>query len=220
MNPLMALILLITASLVATSASAANLYRYVNNEGVTVLDRTIPPEFVPLGYSILNERGEVLKVVPRALTEEEKAALRVAQQKLADQAARDAELKRLYRTPDDVDQAMVAWVNRLNVEISLVNGQQNAKKAELIVLQSDAADIERAGKPVTPELMEQIDEVQGDIEAIKLEIATILERIDTDIQMFELDKIRVSELTGIVAKPTIDVFRERDMRVPTFLLEK
>ena len=220
MNRITALILLITASLMTTSASAATLYRYVNNEGVTVLDRTIPPEFVPQGYSILNERGEVLKVVPRALTEEEKAALRVEQQKLAEQAARDAELRRLYRTPDDVDHAMVAWVNRLNVEISLANGQLNAKKAELIVLQSAAADIERAGKPVTPELMEQIEKVEGDIEVSKLEITTILDRIDADIQMFELDKIRVSELSGIVAKPTIDVFKERDMRVPTFLLEQ
>ena len=220
MNRAITFFLLITASLMATSAGAANLYRYVNNEGITVLDRTIPPQFVPQGYSILNERGEVLKVVPRALTEEEKSVMRVAQQKLAEQAARDAELKRLYRTPDDVDQAMIAWVNRLNVEMSLANGHLTAKKGELAHLQSNAADVERAGNSVTPELMEQIHKVQNEIESSKLNIALISKRIDADIQMFELDKIRVVELTGILAKSTISVLQEREMRVPDFLLAK
>jgi len=57
MNRITTLTLLMAASLIATSAWAANLYRYVNNEGITVLDRTIPPQFVPKCYSILNERG-------------------------------------------------------------------------------------------------------------------------------------------------------------------
>jgi len=220
MNRITTLTLLMAASLIATSAWAANLYRYVNNEGITVLDRTIPPQFVPKGYSILNERGEVLKVVPRALNEEEKAALRLEQQRAADQAARDAELRRLYRTPDDVDQAMIAWVNRLYVEISLTNGQLSAKKGELSDLQSTAANVERSGKTVTPELMDQIHEVQADIEGRKADIQAIHDRIDADIQMFELDKIRVAEISGITAKSTVDVLKARDMRIPAFLLRE
>ena len=49
------------------------LYRYVNEDGVTVIHYSIPPEYVHSGYEILNRDGSVFKVVPRSLTQEELA---------------------------------------------------------------------------------------------------------------------------------------------------
>lgn len=216
MNRILITAIILTTTMISSSVWSATLYRYVDHEGVTVLNRTIPPEFVPLGYTILNERGEVLKVVPRALTDEEKAVLRAEEQRVADQKARDTELRRLYRVPEDVDQAMLAWINRLNVEISLKNSHLQAKKQELSDLQSTAADIERSGKSISDTLMAQIRAVQAEMADDKAEIEAIFTRIALDIKLFDLDKIRVSEMTGIEAKSTVLVLEEHQLAVPDF----
>ena len=71
--------LFVTAMLVVPGSLAANLYRYTNSQGVTVVDYQVPVEYVSKGYEILNTEGMVVRVVPRELTEEEKK-VRNAQQ--------------------------------------------------------------------------------------------------------------------------------------------
>ena len=57
-------------------SAAAELYRYKNEDGITVLDSHVPARYVKNGYTILSLDGRVLEVVPRALTEEEIRRLR------------------------------------------------------------------------------------------------------------------------------------------------
>ena len=41
-------------------ASAAELYRYVDERGVVVLDRHgVPPQHISRGYQVLNEQGRI-----------------------------------------------------------------------------------------------------------------------------------------------------------------
>ena len=207
-------VFVVTLTFTAGNAWSANLYRYVDADGVTVLDRTIPPEFVQNGYTILNEQGSILKVVPRALTEEEKTILRAEEQRAAAQAARDAELRSLYRAPDDVDVAMVAWIKRLNIEISIKQSQVQTKRLELLDLQGTAADIERSGNSISDELYNQINAVQAGIDSDKAGIDALVVRIVADIKTFESAKTRLSQLTGIAAKPTAAVLEAHQLYVP------
>ena len=50
---------------------AAELYRYKNEDGVTVLDSHVPARYVKNGYTILSLDGRVLEVVVRALSDKE-----------------------------------------------------------------------------------------------------------------------------------------------------
>ena len=62
------------------SVTAAELYRYKNEAGITVVDWVIPAAYVSSGYEILNESGQVVRVVPPAkwiLTLSETPLLRV-----------------------------------------------------------------------------------------------------------------------------------------------
>lgn len=186
----------------ATIAQGANLYRYIDDNGTVVLDRSIPPEYVSKGYVILNEQGAVLKIVPPALTENQKLKLRAEKQRVAIEEARDKELLKLYRSPEDVDRAMNAWMSRLEVEISLKKNQLSIKRSELAEIQSEAAELERTGKTVTPEILQQLAVVDVEIKEIIASIDLVKQRIEEDTFMFELDKARVSEITGIKAKPT------------------
>ena len=53
----------------AASVTAAELYRYQNEDGITVVDWVIPAASVSGGYEILNESGQVVRVVPPAKTD-------------------------------------------------------------------------------------------------------------------------------------------------------
>ena len=81
---------------------ATEMYRYTNAQGVMVIDRQgVPSEFIAKGYEVLNDQGRVVRVVPPAPTPEE------LQKLLADRerAKSDAQLLRLYSSPEDVDRA-------------------------------------------------------------------------------------------------------------------
>ena len=66
----------------AASVTAAELYRYQNEDGITVVDRVIPGAYVSRGCEVLNESGQVVRVVPPAKMdtdfERDAAAARVA----------------------------------------------------------------------------------------------------------------------------------------------
>lgn len=177
------------------TAFAANLYRYTDDNGTVVLDRSIPPEFVSKGYQVLDESGHVIKTVAPALTPEELARKKDAERRAELQLARDEELLKLYRSASDVDRAMASWMSRLDVEISLKRNQMAIKRSQYNDLQSEAADLERQGKPVSQEILNKMNEVQEDIDRIQASIEVIEARKKEDQVMFELDKQRVMELT-------------------------
>ena len=58
---------------------AANIYRYYDNQGNLFHGSQVSPEFVKNGYEVLNEKGQVIQTVARALTEEEREAQALAQ---------------------------------------------------------------------------------------------------------------------------------------------
>jgi len=64
----LALVLVLFTCSVAT---VDNLYRYKNEAGGTVADWHVPAKFAGRGYEVLNPLGEVIKVVPRQLSDSE-----------------------------------------------------------------------------------------------------------------------------------------------------
>ena len=51
--------------------TAAELYRYQNEAGITVVDWAIPAAYVGSGYDVLNESAQIVHVVPPAKTDTE-----------------------------------------------------------------------------------------------------------------------------------------------------
>ncbi|MBP8237047.1 MAG: DUF4124 domain-containing protein, partial [Pseudomonas sp.] len=84
---------LLLGLLLPVVAGAAELYRYVDDKGTTVLSRQgVPPEHISKGYEVLNDQGRVIQVIPPAPSAEEMKRI------LADKAraSSDAQLLRLY----------------------------------------------------------------------------------------------------------------------------
>ncbi len=192
-------VIFVTASLlIAQLAAAPTLYRYKDAKGETVLDTTVPPEYVKNGYEVLNQGGLVIKVIPPAPTEaqllEKQRQLEVEAEK-QEQRDKDRELLRLYSHPDEI---IVLWQRRVDdigSFIKLKTDNIEIQKKKLDDLLSKAANLQRAGKTVDDGLVNNMTLIEDKITAMENEIAN--SRIDIDMESLEFQRKmdRLIELT-------------------------
>ncbi|MDM8348610.1 DUF4124 domain-containing protein [Pseudomonas sp. sp1636] len=174
-------------------AGATELYRYTDDQGITVLNRQgVPPEFIAKGYEVLNDQGRVIKVIPPAPSAEEMRRL------LADKARAnsDAQLLRLYSTPEDIDRARDRKLAELDGLIGVARGNLQSARTQQANLQSQAADHERAGRAVPEHLLAQIDNQKDEQLRLYKDIARYQEARKQAQASFAADRERLGELLG------------------------
>ncbi|AYC34843.1 DUF4124 domain-containing protein [Pseudomonas cavernae] len=185
---------LLLGLLLPLGAGATELYRYVNDKGVTVLDRQgVPPQYIGKGYEVINEQGRVIRVIPPAPSAEE-------MQRQLDEKARassDAQLLRLYSTLEDVDRAKARKLTELDGLIGVARGNLQSLRSQQANLQGQAADQERAGRQVPEHLLAQIDNLKAEQEHAQQDI----QRYETARQQaeasFGADRARLAKLLGV-----------------------
>lgn len=154
------MIFLLAGLLISHSVLAVSYYRYENEEGRKVITQTLPPNVVSRGYEVLNERGIVTKVVPKALSQEELAELAEAERgklQQAEQARRDKKLLSIFSSPKDAERARDRKLEAIDVYINVTRGNILKLKGEFNQAQSQAAEKERAGQDVPDFLVEKMD---------------------------------------------------------------
>jgi hypothetical protein len=196
-------LVLLLALFVIPTAASAELYKYLNEEGFTVLNNYVPPGFVKGGYTILNEDGRVLEVVPRALTPEElrqrEGELAESQslaQKLKEQKEADQNLLILYSTPEDVERArdtklasIEGYIRTQKDHLRRMLGQKHWHEANL-------ADMERAGDSIDEESLDRIRVIEGRMAIVNSELEGKLSELDVLRTNYAADLTRVRELLG------------------------
>ena len=186
---------------ILTVPVTAELYRYKNEDGVTVLNSKVPARYVRNGYAILSNNGRVLEVVPRALTNEEirQRDLRLAREEAAaskrrEQEVVDQNLMRLYSTPGDVIRARDARLGSID---GMINAQQsNIQRLEIQKRDQESvlADIQRTGEVISDERIERLQQIGARIEQIEQEIADKQDEKQRIVVSFAADLARVKEL--------------------------
>ncbi len=174
--------------------SADYLYRYVNDEGVTVINYSIPPEYVHKGYEILNSDGTVHRVVPRSLTEEELAdqSGEAYQAKVAAEEAErlrkwDESLLLRYSSIEDIEAARDRDLDALRIRISILRSNVRSLKSQVESNQQRAADIERRGEQVPVEVVAVIDGLRGEITETERSIEERTREMDVVRQGYQRD---------------------------------
>ena len=182
---------------------AIELFKYVNEDGVTVLDSKIPPRYVRSGYTIISSDGRVLEVVDRALSDEEileRDRLAALEQKMQharqEQEAADANLMRLYSIPEDVIRARDSKLATINGFIKSIRANLQRLVTQKRQFEAAAADVERAGGTISQENIDRIQSSNERIKQTEQEIADKLLEIEEVKKEFALDLIRVKELYG------------------------
>lgn len=184
---------LLLGLLLPVVAGAAELYRYIDDKGITVLSRQgVPPEHISKGYEVLNDQGRVIQVIPPAPSAEE------MQRILADKAraSSDAQLLRLYSTPEDVERARQRKLAELDGLIGVARSNLQSVRTQQANLQSQAADHERAGRKVPAHLLAQIDNQKAEQERLKSDVVRYQAARKEADGRFGADRERLKELLG------------------------
>ncbi|SDK79728.1 hypothetical protein SAMN05216189_105230 [Pseudomonas delhiensis] len=175
------------------SGGAVEMYRYVNDKGVTVIDRLgVPSQYIGKGYEVLNEQGRVVRVVPPAPTAEEIQQRKAA----AAQASSDAQLLRLYTSVEDVDRARERKLAELDGLSSVARGNLQSVKTQQGNLQAQAADAERAGRQVPQQLVEQLGNLKDEEQRLLRDIAHYQQLRAQAKATFDADRARLAQLLG------------------------
>ena len=194
------LVWLLAALAAAPATSAVTYYRYTNDEGSTVVDDHVPPQHVKKGYEVLNDKGVVIKVIPRELSPEEQQ-IADAQKKLEERAKAeelrlrewDESLLLRYSTVEDIEAAQKRALMDLKIRVSILKGNKRSLKQQVENYQSQAAEMERLGREVDVDRLRAIEDLQQEITTTdraiadrELEIQKVNEAYTADIARFTM----------------------------------
>ena len=184
--------------LAAGTLEAGQLYRYTNDEGVAVVAYQVPPEHVAKGYEVLNDKGVLIDVVPRSLSEKERSSMN-AEERLARQSAEerkrlqewDRSLLLRYSSVADIEAARDRALRDLRIRVSILKGKQRSLRQQVENYQAQAADQERRDQPVSPAHLQAIEDLRREMGQAerslverKREISEVVASYERDIERF------------------------------------
>ncbi|HSX85106.1 MAG TPA: hypothetical protein VLE50_06840 [Cellvibrio sp.] len=193
----------ILAGVTALSASAVYAadapgrvyYRYVNEDGVQVINATIPPEYVPKGYEVVSLNGEVIRVVEPSPTGEE-AERAAAERKLRKQQEKaDKLLRRRYSSVADIEAAKTRNLQELQGNISILTSNLSNVRSQIVAQQEQAASIERSGRAVGDDLLKNLANLQAEERDIKMQIKQREREYQAASDKFDQDMKRFEEIS-------------------------
>jgi hypothetical protein len=198
------LLVLVLVAGFAHEAAAANTYRYINDRGQTVHGSTVPPEFAKNGYEVINERGIVIQVVPRALTPAELAEQEAtrAQREAEEAAARAAQeadslLLRLYRSPEEVARKRDERLMLIDGQLIALLASQEKLEAEVATLQKRVDTETAAGREAPAQTVEALRIQQDELSRMITQHARLTSDRATAVADAERDMKRLAELLGL-----------------------
>lgn len=196
------LVLITCCSLFLSGLAAAQdknkskvIYRYKNNEGVTVLDSTIPPEYVNSGYEIMSLSGKVLKKIAPVTQGAEGDRLRREKMQRDARMRDDIQLRRSYSNVKDIDAARSRNLESLRGNINILQANLTSARSRLQTYQSQAAAIERSGRPLPDDLLKNINNLVQEEKDIQVQILQREEEHKEVAKKFDEDKKRFIEIT-------------------------
>lgn len=181
-----------------------NIYLYNDRSGRPVYNSHVPSEYVGGGYTILNERGQVLEVIPRAKTAAEIAAIEqaIAAEKAAAEAKKvqeqaDQLLIRLYRSPEEIDRKRDNTLGPLNAQIGLMENNLTKATQALTSAQTIIDNYAKAGKEPPAESVTKVANAKNDIAAIEGKLTTLRADRTRIMADAERDSVRLRQLLGV-----------------------
>ncbi len=182
--------------LTAESLQAAELYRYVDDNGVVVISRHgVPPEDVAKGYEVLNEQGRVIREVAPAPSVEEWQR----QQQAKAQQEQDRQLLKLYSNVQELDAARDRKLAELEGLISVSRANLSSSRQQLQKLQAQAAQQEREGHSVAAALLDQMQLLKRDQAKLEADIERYQQQKQNASDLFAQERARLQTLLSMMA---------------------
>lgn len=176
------------------------LYRYKNDDGVKVINHTIPPEFAQQGYEVLSLTGQLIRRVEAAPTEGELA------QEFNDRVIREKYevLRRRYASANDIEAAKMRRLKNLDTNITIIRGNISSINTQIENLMNQAADAERAGRAVPANLLRQLTDARAELGVAENSLSTRLKEYDNVAARFDKELAAFIKGSELVANEKIN----------------
>ncbi|MCF7971107.1 MAG: DUF4124 domain-containing protein [Methylococcaceae bacterium] len=192
----------LTSFIVVPSPVAAKMYRWVDNQGNIYYSDTVPPQQSKLERKVLNEHGRVIDTINAAKTQEQFALekrlelLRQEQEQIiAKQKSNDKVLLSTFRNIDDLRLTLDGKLNSVKAHKRMQEGALESLNDNLARARSKAAEEERKGLRVSPTILKEIADIEGEINSIYRQLAKIEEQYQEIQKKFDKDIERFIFLT-------------------------
>lgn len=187
--------------------ATAGTYRWVDEQGRVHYGDRIPPDAVDRAYSVINPQGITVKNIEKPKTPEQLEEERRAQQQrdeeqrqARERALQDRILLDTYSTVDDLVETRDRHIATLEGLIDVSQHKLSNLNAELDKLTKNAANLERAGKTVSRELRDDINNLRGQIDRENSFIRAQREQQNEIRAKFAADVARYNQLRAAQAK--------------------
>jgi len=181
--------------------TAAELYKYTNEDGITVLDSHVPARYIKDGYTILSLSGRVMEVVPRALNDQEilvrdreRAVMEEKDRLERERIMADQNLMRVYGTPADVVRARDTKLASIDGFIAIIKGNLQNLQSQKRSFEAELADVERRGGVISRARMDHMLGIENRILQAMSEVDVKEQELSDLSAAYSADLIRVTEL--------------------------
>ncbi|HWR78194.1 MAG TPA: DUF4124 domain-containing protein [Thiobacillus sp.] len=196
----MAFSVLLAALLLTAGTAQATMYRWVDGNGRVQYSDTPPMTFQKSGGAEMSKQGNIIRHT-QSQAERRAEAERLAEQKRVQQeqqkqAQLDRALTQTYTTEAEIDLARDRALEHHKLAIRGAEIRGKAVEANLAELKTRIANIEKAGRPVSPNLKEQLDQATKESLDLKRTILTNEEAMVQVSEKYAAGKARFRELSG------------------------
>lgn len=195
----MAFSVMLLAVLLGAGTAQAGMYRWVDGSGRVHYSDTLPPTYQKSGAAEMNKQGLVIK---RTQSEAERRAEaeRQAEQKRIEQgqqqqAQQDRALTQTYTTEAEIDLARDRALEHHKLAIKGSQIRAKVVADNLAELKARAARVVKAGRPLPPNLKEQMDQASMESLELRRSILNHEEALLKVREKYDADKLRFRELT-------------------------
>lgn len=134
---------------IKSSSGETLYYRYLNEQGVRVINHTLPPKFAQGGYELVTASGNVEKVVEAALSGEDAKLLEEKRLRDTELALWDKELRRRYSSVRDIEAAKGRKLAEVDGNLAILDSNVRNLRKQIADQHARAANTERSGRKVS-----------------------------------------------------------------------
>ena len=198
------LVLLITILACGVAQAGKPLYKWVDKKGNVHYSDRVPPRDAGQRRDVMNKRGITVKTIEAAKTRKQleaekrrKAELEKKRKKAARKRAHDRMLLDTFVSVKDIIKARDAKLISLHNLIRITDNTVIKLEHQLAGLRTRAANAERAGRPISPQLVRNISSLESQIADNKKYILKQRKEEREIRRRYERYIIRFKELKGI-----------------------
>jgi hypothetical protein len=211
-------LLCLVAGLMLTVSADAKVYKWVDENGEVHYSESLPPDFEDKKADVLNNEGitqqkdlslvpppppppdaneAAARELPRDSSGQKRPAPRYSPGQVKQQ--QDALLLLRYDSEKEILDAMQVEIKQLGYDAALLTGSRSSLMDAYRGNIREAADKQRAGKPVEPELIAQIDSLRQKLASTSATMQVLKTREAEIRQKFEADAATYRELSSAAA---------------------